>query len=143
LHPDAVVILAGTNDVAGNAGPVTVETIEANLADMAELAVVHGIKVVLASVLPVSDDKTDASGHTVVRTTDRPPATLRALNDWMDRYAKEHGHVYLDYASKVSDSTGAFARDLNFDGLHPNAAGYAVMAPLAEQAIARALAARP
>jgi lysophospholipase L1-like esterase len=140
LHPEVVVILAGTNDIAGNAGPVRAETVEQNLASMAELAVLHGVKVVLSSILPVADDKTDAAGHPLVRTTDRRPATIRALNEWMTAYAHEHGHVYLDYVPAVSDPTGAFRRDLNFDGLHPNAAGYAVMAPLAESAIEKALA---
>ena len=142
LHPQAVVILAGTNDIGGNGGPVSLDVIEANLADMAELATLHGVKVVLASLLPVSD-KTDASGHPHVWTTGRPAATLRALNEWMARYAQEHGHAYLDYASALSDAAGAFKNDLTFDGLHPNAAGYAVMAPLADAAIDRALAARP
>jgi lysophospholipase L1-like esterase len=143
LRPDAVVILAGTNDIAGNAGPVALESVEQNLANMAELARVHGIRVVLASLLPVSDDKRDASGQPITRTQARPPATLRALNDWLVDYARRHGHVYLDYAKAVSDAAGMLKPELNDDGLHPNAAGYAVMAPLAEKAIARALAVRP
>jgi lysophospholipase L1-like esterase len=142
LHAEAVVILAGTNDIAGNSGPVSLEVIEENLAGIAELATVHGVKVVLASVLPVSDATVDASGHPINRTTDRPPATIRALNEWLARYAQDHGHVYLDYVPAVSDATGAFKRELTFDGLHPSAAGYAVMAPLAEAAIERALSAK-
>ncbi len=140
LKPRAVVILAGTNDVAGNAGPTTPEAIEANLADMAELAHAHGIQVVLASLLPISDDKKDAKGAPVNRSTDRPPETLRALNRWLADYARANRHVYLDYASAVSDSRGMLRSELTDDGLHPNAAGYAVMAPLAEKAIAQALA---
>jgi lysophospholipase L1-like esterase len=79
----------------------------------------------------------------VIRTTDRPPATLRAINAWMADYARRNGHVYLDYASAVGDAAGAFKADLNGDGLHPNAAGYALMAPLAEKAIADAMRLRP
>jgi lysophospholipase L1-like esterase len=139
LQPSVVVILAGTNDVAGNAGRTTPEAIEANLADMAELARAHGIRVVLASLLPVSDDKKDPKGAPIQRSADRPPETLRALNRWLDDYARANGHVYLDYASALADARGMLRTELTDDGLHPNAAGYAVMAPLAEQAIARAL----
>jgi lysophospholipase L1-like esterase len=106
---------------------------------MAELAKVHGVRVVLASILPVADDKKDAAGQALIRTTDRPAATLRAINAWMSDYARRNGHVYLDYASAVGDTAGAFKADLNGDGLHPNAAGYAIMAPLAEKAIADAM----
>jgi len=142
LDPDVVVILAGTNDVAGNSGPIAPEAIEGNLASMAELAKAHGVRVVLASILPVADDKKDASGQPLIRTQGRPPATLRAINAWMADYARRNGFVYLDYATATSDPSGAFRADLNGDGLHPNAAGYAVMAPLAEKAIADALRAR-
>jgi lysophospholipase L1-like esterase len=142
LQPDAVVILAGTNDIAGNAGPVSLESIEQNLATMAELAKLHGMRVVLASLLPVSDDKRDAEGRPLLRTQDRPPAKLRALNAWMEDYARRNGHAYLDYFSAAADANGLLKPDLNNDGLHPNAAGYAVMAPRAEQAIAEALARR-
>ena len=142
LRPDVVVILAGTNDIAGNAGPVSLDTVQDNLASMAELAKVHGIRVVLASLLPVSDDKKDAQGQPVTRTRDRPPATIRALNEWLARYARENGHVYLDYFAATADAAGLLRGDLNDDGLHPSAAGYAVMAPLAEKAIAAALARR-
>jgi len=140
LEPSVVVILAGTNDVAGNAGRTTPEAIEANLADMAELARAHGIRVVLASLLPVSDEKKDAKGAPISRSADRPPETLRALNRWLAGYARANGHVYLDYASALTDARGMLRSELTDDGLHPNAAGYAVMAPLAEQAIALALA---
>jgi len=139
LSPRAVVILAGTNDVAGNAGPATPAQIQDNLASMAELAKAHGVRVVLASLLPVSDDKKDANGQPVTRTRQRPPATLRELNAWLSAYAAANGHVYLDYFSATADAGGLLRPELNDDGLHPNAKGYAVMAPLAEKAIAEAL----
>jgi lysophospholipase L1-like esterase len=139
LRPAAVVVLAGTNDIAGNAGPATLGQIEDNLASMAELARAHGIAVVLASLLPVSDDKKDASGQPLTRTRQRPTASIRELNRWLAPYAAENGHVYLDYFSAVADENGQLRPELNDDGLHPNARGYAVMAPLAEKAIARVL----
>jgi lysophospholipase L1-like esterase len=142
LQPKAVVILAGTNDVAGNAGPVSVEQIQDNLASMAELARAHAIKVVLSSILPVSDDKKDASGAALVRTGQRPTAAIRALNRWLVEYAGKNGHAYLDYFSATADASGLFRPELNDDGLHPNERGYAVMAPLAEKAIAQATKAR-
>ena len=142
LEPRGVVILAGTNDIAGNAGPVTLEATLDNLASMAELARLHGIGVVLASALPVSDDKKDAGGRPLLRTQDRPPETLRALNRLLADRARAKGDVYLDYFSALADTHGLLKPELNDDGLHPNAAGYAVMAPLAEAAIARAVGGR-
>jgi len=142
LQPRVVVILAGTNDVAGNSGPIGLGAIEQNLASMAELAHLHKIEVVLASLLPVSDDKRDAAGKPLVRTKDRQPERLRALNSWMAGYARTNNHVYLDYFSALADENGVLKPELNDDGLHPNAAGYAVMAPLAEKAIAAATARR-
>jgi lysophospholipase L1-like esterase len=139
LRPRAVVILAGTNDVSGNVGPVRPETIQGHLAAMAQLAHANGIKVVLASLLPVSDDKLDAAGKPRLRTADRPPATLLALNRWIAEYARRNHHVFLDYHAATVDARGALRAELNDDGLHPNAAGYAVMAPLAEKAIAAAI----
>jgi lysophospholipase L1-like esterase len=142
LKPRVVVILAGTNDIAGNSGPVALDVIKQNLTSMAELARLHDVRVVLASLLPVSDDKRDRNGSPLLRTKDRPPESLRALNTWMAEYARANGHVYLDYVSATADASGAFKPELNDDGLHPNAAGYAVMAPRAEKAIAQALARR-
>jgi lysophospholipase L1-like esterase len=140
LQPAAVVILAGTNDISANSGPVELETIEANLATMSELAKVHGIKVVLASLLPVTDEKMDREGRPLVQTRSRPPEKIQALNVWLADYARQNGLVYLDYFSAVADAVGRLRSDLTEDGLHPNAAGYALMAPLAEKAVAQALA---
>ena len=139
LQPKAVVILAGTNDIAGNAGSVTLDQVQDNLASMAELARAHGIRVVLASLLPVSDDKQDANGQALTRTRQRPTATIRELNRWLAAYAAKNGHGYLDYFTATVDGAGLLLPALNDDGLHPNTRGYAVMAPLAEKAIAEAL----
>ena len=138
LGPKVVVILAGTNDIAGNTGPMTLGAIEDNLASMAELARAHGIRVVLASLLPVSDyEKRD--GKPIIQTTRRPPEQIRALNEWMKTYAAANGATYLDYYSAMVDDKGFLRDELSEDGLHPNAKGYEVMAPLAERAIASAL----
>src|SRR5271169_2633142 len=99
LEPKAVVILAGTNDLAGNTGPTTLEEIEGNLQSMAELARANGIRVVLSSVLPVSDYGHAADGHALNMTIGRPPAKILELNAWMKKYAAEHHAVYLDYFS--------------------------------------------
>jgi lysophospholipase L1-like esterase len=137
LKPKVVVILAGTNDIAGNTGPMTNEDIQGNMASMAELAKASGIRVVLASILPVSAYHTAPNG--VPQTTRRPMNRIRALNEWMRKYAAAQGHVYLDYYSAMVDQAGLLREELSGDDLHPNAQGYAVMAPLADAAIARAL----
>lgn len=142
LKPAAVVILAGTNDIAGNAGPTTVEAIEGNFETMAELARLHGASVVLASVLPVVDGLPGPDGKPRVWSDKRTAETIGRLNRWLAEYARANGHVYLDYSTAVSAPDGTLRKDLTGDGLHPNAAGYAVMAPLAEAAIAKALAAK-
>jgi lysophospholipase L1-like esterase len=137
LEPKAVVILAGTNDIAGNTGPMTNEEIEGNLQSMAELAKVHGIKVVLSSITPTSAYHT--AERAVPQTTSRPLERIKAINDWMKQYAASNGHVYLDYFSAMVDQAGVMKAELTADDLHPNAAGYAIMGPLAEAAIQRAL----
>jgi lysophospholipase L1-like esterase len=140
LEPQVVVILAGTNDIAGNTGPMTLEETEANLSSMAELARVHGIRVVLSSVMPVSDALMNVEGKLLIQTEKRPPEKILTLNEWIKKYAAANGHVYLDYFSATVDAKGFLKTDLTFDGLHPNAQGYAVMTPLAEKAVKEALA---
>jgi lysophospholipase L1-like esterase len=131
LKPKVVVILAGTNDIAGNTGPSTLEMIEDNLASMAELARANGIRVVLSSVLPVYDYPWKPGLN--------PAPKIIALNSWMKAYAERNGDVYLDYHSAMADERQGLRPEYSEDGVHPNAAGYRVMAPLAEQAIAKAL----
>jgi len=138
LHPRVVVILAGTNDLAGNTGPMTLEAIEDNLISMAELAKANSIKIVLASVLPISDYE-QRDGKPIIRTVQRPPEKIRALNDWMKAYATKNKLIYLDYYSAMIDEKGFLKDELSEDGLHPNDRGYAIMSPLAEGAITRAL----
>jgi lysophospholipase L1-like esterase len=137
VKPKVVVILAGTNDIAGNTGPMTNEEIQGNLASMSDLAKAHDIRVVLASVTPVSNYHVGPTG--IPQTTSRPMTRIRALNDWLKSYASEHNYVYLDYFSAMTDPSGLLREDLSADDLHPNAKGYAIMGPLAEAAIAKAL----
>ena len=138
LHPKVVVILAGTNDLAGNTGPMTIDAIEDNLISMAELAKANSIKVVLASILPVSDYE-QRDGKPIIRTTQRPPEKIKAVNEWMKSYAAKNNLIYLDYYSAMIDEKGFLRDELSEDGLHPNSKGYAIMSPLAEAAITRAL----
>ena len=138
LKPKAVIILAGTNDIAGNTGPMTNEEIQNNIASMAELAKVHGVRVVLSSILPVSAYHVAPNG--APQTLQRPMSRIRAINDWMKTYAAREKHVYLDYwVAAMVDETGHLRTELSGDDLHPNAQGYAVMGPLAEAAITQAL----
>lgn len=139
LHPKVVVILAGTNDIAGDIRPTTFATIENNLTTMSELAKAHRIRVVLASLLPVSDYNRTPDGRQLVRTIERPLARIRAINNWQKKYARENGLTYLDYFTSLADEKGMLRQELSDDGVHPNSRGYTVMAPLAESAISRAL----
>lgn len=135
LKPRVVVILAGTNDIAGNTGPGTLEMIQDNLASMTELAQANGIRVVLASVLPAIRYRW--------RPELEPAPAIVALNRWIRDYAVSHGAMYLDFHTAMADERQGLRADLSPDGVHPNEAGYRVMAPLAERAIAQALRRRP
>jgi lysophospholipase L1-like esterase len=139
-QPKVLVLLAGTNDIAGNTGPATNGDIQENIAAIAELASKHGVRVVLASVLPVSNYHFQPARDVAPQTVRRPMGRITALNDWLRQYAAAHGHVYLDYFAAMVDAQGFLKTEFSDDDLHPNAAGYAVMAPLAEAAIAKALA---
>ena len=131
LHPAAVVILAGTNDIAGNTGPSTPQMIEDNLSSMAELARANGIRVVLASITPVY--------RYPWRPALEPVAEVRGINSWMRTYCVSHGDVYLDYYDAMEDPQGAMLPGYSSDGVHPLARGYSVMTTLALAAIDRAL----
>ncbi len=134
LQPKVLVVLAGTNDLAGNTGPMTVEQTEENYASMAELARLHHIALVFSSVMPVSDYV-----HAEM-TAGRPPAKILELNTWLKNYCRVNNLIYLDYFTAMVDSSGQLQKALSSDGLHPNDAGYRVMAPLAQQAVTAALA---
>jgi lysophospholipase L1-like esterase len=135
LQPKAVVILAGTNDIAGNTGPTRVEDIEANYTSLAELARANGIGLVFSSVLPVHN-YTPESQDSFAR---RPPEKIVELNHWLKAYCAAHGCIYLDYFSAMVDKNGFLRKELADDGLHPNKAGYTLMAPMAEAAITKAV----
>ena len=132
LKPAVVVIQAGANDIARLTGPGTQGMMVENFESMVELAQLHGIKVVLASILPVCD-------CTETQTVQRPIGKIRGMNAWLREYAEEKGAVYLDYYSALTDDR-EMKPEFTTNGFLPNAAGYALMAPLAEKAIRDALA---
>jgi acyl-CoA thioesterase I len=133
LRPRVVVLLAGINDIAGNTGPMTLEMTEDNIASMTELARANGIAVVLASVLPARDFPWKPGME--------PAGKVVALNAWIKDYAARNSLIYLDYYSPMVDDKQGLKAELTSDGVHPNQAGYAIMTPLAEQAVQKALAA--
>jgi len=131
LHPKVVIILAGTNDIAGNTGVMTDEAIENNYMSMADLAVQNGIRVIFTSILPTCE----------ARTASRPIERILGLNAWLQDYVKAHNFIYVDYyPAMLDDETNELRRSLTGDCLHPNADGYKIMAPLAEAGIREALA---
>jgi len=136
LHPKVVVVLAGTNDIAGVTGLTLNEDIEANYASMADLARAHRIRIVFASVLPVHNYTHDAKESFALRPRER----ILALNKWLKDYCVKNRVVYLDYFGALVDERGMLKQSLADDGLHPTDAGYKIMAPLAEKAIQKALA---
>jgi lysophospholipase L1-like esterase len=134
LQPAAMIVLAGTNDVARNTGPATLKMIQDNIQAITELAQLHGIKVILCSVTPIAD-----YGR-VPQSSQRPPSDILKINNWLKAYAAKTGAIYADYFSALVDAKGFLKEGISMDGLHPNAMGYALMAPIAEAAIQKALA---
>ncbi len=132
LNPAVVVILAGTNDVAGNTGPMTPKMTEDNFAAMVDMAKENGIKVVIASITPAFDYPW--------RKGLEPAGKIKALNTWLETYCKDRGLTYLDYYDALVDERGGMKEGTSSDGVHPTAAGYAIMGPLAQAAIDEALA---
>jgi acyl-CoA thioesterase-1 len=132
LHPAALVILAGTNDIAQNTGPQSAEMVQDNFRAMTELAQKHNIAVVLCSLLPISD-YTERK-----QSLQRPPADILRLNDWLKGYAGQTHAVFVDYFSALVDDRGFLKEGLSNDGLHPNEKGYAIMTPLVQAGIDKA-----
>jgi len=132
LKPAVVVILAGTNDIAGNTGPSTPEMIEDNFVSLEEIARANGIKVVISSILPASEYRWKPEAQ--------PAEQIRSMNTRLKALCAREGLVYLDYYTPMANAKGGLDPDLASDGVHPTAKGYGVMAPLAEKAIAAALA---
>jgi lysophospholipase L1-like esterase len=151
LKPAAVIILAGTNDIAQNSGPQTIAMVEENLMAMTELAQKHGIQVILCSVLPISDyapmpvgwgnppQTAEVPRQRLIQSTLRPPSQIVQLNAWIKSYAAGAGATYADYFSVTVDEKGMLKEGYSDDGLHPNTKGYALMAPVAEAAIDKVL----
>ena len=132
LKPAAMIVLAGTNDIAGNTGPSTFVMITEDLQAMTELAQAHNIKVILCSVMPVSD-------YGRKQTPKRPLADILKLNAWIKNYAVKSGAIFADYHAATVDDKGMLKEGFSADGLHPNAKGYDLLVPVAEAAIQKAL----
>jgi lysophospholipase L1-like esterase len=127
LKPKVVVMLCGINDIAQNTGPSTLEMIEGNIASMAELAKMNGIKPILCSVLPAYDFPW--------RPGLEPAEKVVALNKWIKSYAEKNGFIYLDYFSSMADEKHAMKKEYSEDGVHPNKAGYAVMEKILDKVL--------
>lgn len=132
LKPSVVVLMAGTNDIAGNTGVMTLKDTENNLASMADLARAHHLRMVLCSVLP----SVDFPWHRGLQ----PMQKIRTLNAWIESYAARHQLVYVDFWTAMADADGGLPANLSKDGVHPNDAGYAIMNPLVDAGIQKALA---
>jgi lysophospholipase L1-like esterase len=132
LHPAVVVILGGTNDIAGNTGPMTPEMTENNWQSMADMAKANGIKVVFASITPSTDFPWRKGLH--------PAEKIRALDAWLQGYCVTHRFIYLDYYSALANADGGMKAEYTVDGVHASVKGYEAMAPLAQAAIDKALA---
>jgi lysophospholipase L1-like esterase len=133
LQPAAFVLLAGTNDIARNTGPETQEMVEDNIRAICELAESHRIKIILCLLTPISD-------YTKFKQTDRrPPADIVNLNHWLESYARDVHAQLADYYVALVDDKGMLREGCSDDGLHPNARGYELLAPVAEAAIEAAL----
>jgi lysophospholipase L1-like esterase len=132
LHPAVVQIIAGANDIAGNSGPMTIEQTEANIRSMVELAQAHGVRVIIGAVPPAAR----FPWRPGLAVTDK----IKTLNAWLQSYAAATGSIYADYWSVLQDGHGGFRADWTSDGVHPNRIGYAAMTPVAQRAIAAALA---
>lgn len=130
LRPRVVHIMAGTNDIAGNTGPTSPDDFKNNISAMVDIAIANRIGVVLASITPVS--------LTPSSIAQRPPQRIRELNAWLKSYAARRGVVYVDYYSTLVAADGGVKQGLTYDGLHPGSAGYNLMRPIAERAIAAA-----
>src|SRR5690348_3992243 len=133
LHPAALIVLAGTNDISANTGPETLKMVEEDLQAITELAQLHHIKVILCSLTPVSDYTKDP------QTVRRPPSDILKLNSWLRTYTEKVHAIYADYHSATVDAQGMLKDGFSNDGLHPNEKGYALMAPVAAAAIEKAL----
>jgi len=147
LKPAVMVVLAGINDISQNTGPATAEMVEHNIMAMTELAQHHGIKVILCSILPISDYtfiKQQASGKVnpymkIPVTATHPPEDILKLNAWMKDYASKVNAIYVDYFSALVDEKGWLKENCSIDGIHPNAEGYKIMTKIVEEAIQKAL----
>ena len=132
LKPEIVVVLAGTNDIAGNTGPSNAKMITDNIFSMAEIAKAYQMKVVLSSILPVYE-------YDWAREIKDPPSTIQAVNDALKQYASNHGLIYLDYFSSMVDERQGLNSDYTSDGVHPNESGYILMSSLAEEVLSELL----
>ena len=147
LKPAAMVLLAGINDIAQNTGPQTAEMVEQNIQAMTELAQLHGIKVVLCSIMPVSDypylkqqkGLIDSKTKTIKWTESHPAGDIIKLNVWIKDYAAKVNAIYVNYFDAFVDEKGLLKETLSDDGLHPNAEGYKIMNQIVEVAIRKTL----